>query len=59
MGIMNIFAIVAGILLVAIAVGSTIVSSRCLHRLDPDILFVSIIALMCGIAAILAGIYLE
>ena len=59
MGIMNIFAIVAGVLLVTIAVGSTIVSSRCLHRLDPDILFMSITALMCGVAAILAGTYLE
>lgn len=59
MGIMNIFAIVAGILLVTIAVGSTIVSSRCLHRLDPDISFMSIVALMCGVAAILAGIYLK
>lgn len=59
MGIMNIFAIVAGILLVTIAVGSTIVSSRCLHRLDPDITFMSIVALMCGVAAILAGIYLK
>ena len=59
MGIMNIFAIVTGILLVTIAVGSTIVSSRCLHRLDPDISFMSIIVLMCGVAAILAGIYLK
>lgn len=59
MGIMNIFAIVAGILLVTIAVGSTIVSSRCLHRLDPDISFMSIVALMCGVAAILTGIYLK
>lgn len=59
MGIMNIVAIVVGILLIAMAVGSTIVSSRCLHRLDPDVLFMSITALMCGIAAILAGTYLE
>ena len=59
MGIMSIFAIVTGILLVTIAVGSAIVSSRCLHRLDPDVLFMSITALMCGIAAILAGTYLE
>lgn len=59
MGIMNIFAIVTGILLVTIAVGSTIVSSRCFHRLDPDISFMSIVALMCGVAAILAGIYLK
>ena len=59
MGIMNIFAIVTGILLVTIAVGSTIVSSRCLHRLDPDISFMSIVSLMCGVAAILTGIYLK
>lgn len=59
MGIMNIFAIVTGILLVTIAVGSTIVSYRCIHRLDPDISFMSIVALMCGVAAILAGIYLK
>lgn len=59
MGIMNIFAIVTGVLFVIIAVGSTIVSSRCLHRLDPDVLFMSIVALMCGVAAILAGTYLE
>ena len=59
MGIMNIFAIVVGILLVTIAVGSTIVSYRYFHCLDPDILFMSITALMCGVAAILAGTYLE
>ena len=59
MGIMNIFAIVTGILLVTIAVGSTIVSFRCLNRLDPDILFISITTLICGVAAILAGIYLK
>ena len=56
---MNIFAIVTGILLVAISVGSTIVSYRYFHRLDPDVLFMSITALMCGIAAILAGTYLK
>ena len=59
MGIMNVIAIVVGILLVTIAVGSTIVSFRCLHRLDPDISFMSIVALMCGVAAILTGIYLK
>ena len=59
MGIMNIFAIVVGILLVTIAVGSTIVSYRYCQCLDPGILFVSITALMCGVAAILAGTYLE
>ena len=59
MGIMNIFAIVVGILLVTIAVGSNIVSYRYFHRLDPDISFMSIVALMCGVAAILTGIYLK
>lgn len=59
MGIMSIFAIVTGILLVTIAVGSAIVSYRYFHCLDPDVLFMSITALMCGIAAILAGTYLE
>ena len=59
MGIMNIIAIVVGVVLVAMAVGSTIASFRCLHRLDPDVLFMSITALMCGVAAILAGIYLK
>ena len=56
---MNIFAIVVGILLVTIAVGSTIVSYRYFHCLDPDILFMLITALMCGVAAILAGTYLK
>ena len=37
MGIMNVIAIVVGILLVTIAVGSTIVSFRYLRCLDPDI----------------------
>ena len=59
MGIMNIVAIIAGILLVTIAVGSTIVSYRYFHCLDPDILFMSITALMCGVASILAGTYLK
>ena len=57
MGIMNIVAIIAGILLVTIAVGSTIVSFRYLRCLDPDIAFMSIVALICGVAAIFAGIY--
>lgn len=59
MGIMNIVAIVVGILLVIIAVGSTSVSFRYLRCLDPDISFMSIIALMCGVAAIITGIYLK
>ena len=59
MGIMNVFAIVAGILLVIIAVGSTVVSARSLRYLDPDIAFMSIVAFICGAAAILAGIYLK
>ena len=59
MGIMNIIAIVVGILLITIAVGSTSVSFRYLRCLDPDISFMSIIALMCGVAAIIAGIYLK
>ena len=57
MGIMNIIAIVVGVLLVSIAVGSTSVSLRYLRCLDPDIAFMSIVALMCGVTAILAGIY--
>ena len=59
MGIMNIVAIVVGILLVIIAVGSTGVSFRYLRCLDYDICFMSIVAFMCGVAAILAGIYLK
>lgn len=58
MGIMNVVAIVVGILLIAIAVGSIIASFHYLCYLDPDISFMSIVALMCGVAAILAGIYL-
>ena len=58
MGITNIVAIITGILLVTIAVGSTSVSFRYLRYLDPDIAFMSIVALMCGVAAIFAGIYL-
>lgn len=57
MGIMNIVAIITGILLVTIAVGSTSVSFRYLRYLDPDITFMSIVILMCGVAAIFAGIY--
>ena len=59
MGIMNVVAIVAGILLITIAAGSTVVSVHSLRCLDYDIAFVSIIVLMCGVAAILAGIYLK
>ena len=59
MGIMNVIAIVVGILLVTIAVGSTIVSFRYLRCLDPDICFMSIVAIVCGVAAIFAGIYLK
>lgn len=59
MGIMNVVAIVAGILLVIIAVGSTSVSFRYLRCLNYDIAFMSIVALICGVAAILAGIYLK
>ena len=59
MGIMNVVAIVVGILLVIISVGSTIVSARSLHCLDYDMTFMSIIVLMCGVAAILAGVYLK
>ena len=59
MGIMNIVVIVVGVLLITIAVGSIIASFRYLRCLDPDILFMSIVALMCGVAAILAGTYLK
>ena len=59
MGIMNIVAIIAGILLVTIAVGSIIASFCCLCYLDYDICFMSILALVCGVAAILAGIDLK
>ena len=59
MGIMNIIAIVVGIVLVTMAVGSTSVSLRYLRCLDPDITFMSIVILMCGVAAILAGTYLK
>ena len=58
MGIMNVVIIVVGILLIAIAVGATVVSFHYLRYLDYDISFMSIVALMCGVAAILAGIYL-
>ena len=59
MGIMNIFAIVTGVVLITITAGSIIASFRCLNRIDPDILFISITTLICGVAAILAGIYLK
>lgn len=59
MGVMNIFAIVVGVVLITITAGSIIASFRCLNRLDPDITFMSITALICGVAAILAGIYLK
>ena len=59
MDFMNIFSIVTGVLLIIIAVGATIVSFHCLRCLDPDVAFMSIVALICGVAAILAGIYLK
>lgn len=59
MGIMNIIAIVVGVVLVTMAVGSIGVSISCLHRPDPDVLFMSITAFVCGVVAILAGIYLK
>ena len=59
MGIMNIISIVVGVLLVTMAVGSTSVSISRFRCLDPDVAFMSIVALMCGVAAILAGIYLK
>ena len=59
MGIMNIVSIVVGILLIAIAVGSTIVSFHYLRRIDCYYFFMLIIASICGVVAILAGIYLK
>ena len=59
MGIMNIVAIVVGILLVTIVVGSTSMSFRYLRRIDCYYFFMLIIASICGVAAILAGIYLK
>ena len=59
MGIMNIFAIVTGVLLITIAVCSIIASFHYLCYLDPDVLFASIVAFVCGVVAILAGIYLK
>ena len=59
MDIMNIIAIVVGVVLVAMAVGSTSVSISRLRCLDPDIAFMSIVAFICGVVAILAGIYLK
>lgn len=58
-GAVNVVTIVAGVLLIAIAIGSIIASFRCLYYLDYDIAFMSITAFMCGVAAILAGIYLK
>ena len=59
MGIMNIIAIVFGVLFITMAVGSTSVSIRRLRYLDPDVAFMSIVAFVCGAVAILAGIYLK
>ena len=59
MGIMNIIAIIVGVALITIAVDSIIASFRCLCYLDYNIRFMSIVTLMCGVAAILAGIYLK
>lgn len=59
MGIMNIIAIVVGVVLVTMAVGSTSMSISRLRCLDPDVAFMSIVAFVCGVAAILAGIYLK
>ena len=59
MGIMNIIAIVVGIVLVTMAIGLTSVSISRLRCLDPDVAFMSIVAFACGVAAILAGIYLK
>ena len=59
MGIMNIIAIVFGILLVTMAVGSIGVSISRLRYLDPDVAFMSTVAFVCGAVAILAGIYLK
>ena len=59
MDIMNIIAIVVGVVLVTMAVGSIGVSISRLHCLDPDVAFMSIVAFVCGAAAILAGIYLK
>ena len=59
MGIMNIIAIVFGILLVTMAVGSIGVSISRLRYLDPDVAFMSIVAFVCGAVVILAGIYLK
>ena len=59
MDIMNIIAIVVGVVLVTMAVGSTGVSISRLRYLDPDIALMLIVAFMCGAVAILAGIYLK
>ena len=59
MDIMNIIAIVVGVVLVTMAVGLTGVSISRLRYLDPDLAFMLIVAFMCGAVAILAGIYLK
>ena len=59
MSFMNIVSIVTGVLLIAIAVGSTIVSFHYLRRIDCYYFFMLIIASICGVAAILAGVYLK
>ena len=59
MGIMNIIVIVVGVLLVTMAVGATSVSISRLRYLDPDVAFMSIVAFVCGVVAILAGVYLK
>lgn len=59
MDFMNIFSIVTGVLLIIISVGAIIASFRCLYYLDHDICFMSIVTFVCGVAAILAGIYLK
>ena len=56
MGIMDIVAIIVGVVLIAIAALSISASFRCLRYIDYDIAVLSITASMCGIAAILAGI---
>lgn len=59
MGVMNIITIVVGVVLATMAVGSIGVSISRLRCLDPDVAFMSIVAFVCGVAAILAGIYLK
>ena len=59
MSFMNIVSIVTGVLLVTIAAGSNIMSLHYLRRIDCYYFFMLIIASICGVAAILAGIYLK